>query len=241
VRAAVDEVNGLVRGRLVVGMVTACEVTPLFEALAAFHRAHPGIGITLLEDNSERLVERVRAGEADLALVGADGDTPAGLDAFTVVSERLVAAVPEGHPLLDEPAVTLAGVNRYPIVCLPPGTGIRAVFDRTCADRGLRPGIALQAAAPGAVMDLARRGLGVAILSESMVGASDGLHRRLIDDVEDPALLALVWADRPAAPALRELLEHARRAFAGAEPDAAGQEPSSRSAASHAVGSPAGS
>src|SRR3954471_4285925 len=30
VRQAVDEVNGLVRGRLTVGMVTACTVTPLF-------------------------------------------------------------------------------------------------------------------------------------------------------------------------------------------------------------------
>src|SRR5512147_1594849 len=35
VRAAVDDVNGLLRGRLVVGMVVACTVTPLFEALAS--------------------------------------------------------------------------------------------------------------------------------------------------------------------------------------------------------------
>src|ERR1700733_3051669 len=37
VRHAVDDVNDLVRGQLVVGMVTACTVTPLFDALAAFH------------------------------------------------------------------------------------------------------------------------------------------------------------------------------------------------------------
>src|SRR5476651_2161274 len=36
VRAAVDDVSGLLRGRLVVGMVTGCTVTPLFDALAAF-------------------------------------------------------------------------------------------------------------------------------------------------------------------------------------------------------------
>ena len=57
-----DEVNGLLRGRLVVGMVTACTVTPLFDALAAFHLAHPGVDITLIEDNSDRLIERVPAG-----------------------------------------------------------------------------------------------------------------------------------------------------------------------------------
>ena len=57
-----DEVTGLIRGRLAVGMVIGCTVTPLFDALAAFHRAHPGVEISLLEDSSDRLVERVRSG-----------------------------------------------------------------------------------------------------------------------------------------------------------------------------------
>ena len=54
--------TGLIRGRLTVGMVIGCTVTPLFDALAAFHRAHPGVEISLPEDNSDRLVEGVRAG-----------------------------------------------------------------------------------------------------------------------------------------------------------------------------------
>src|SRR3954468_15190186 len=213
VRSAVDEVNGLVRGELTVGMVTACTVVPLFEALAAFHRSHPGIAISLLEDNSDRLVEQVRSGAADLALIGAAGDAPEGLGSFTVFRGRLVAAVPAGHPLLDGP-VTLDAIDRHPIVCLPEGTGVRAVLDGARARGRPRPGIALQAAAPGAVMDLAERGLGVAVLSESMVAEQDGLVGRLIEDVEDIAVLAVVWAGRtPPAPALRELLAHARKAF----------------------------
>src|SRR5450631_4217763 len=55
-RHAVDDVTGLVRGRLVVGMVTACTVTGLFDALAAFHGSHPGVELTLLEDSSDRLI-----------------------------------------------------------------------------------------------------------------------------------------------------------------------------------------
>src|SRR3954454_5329858 len=54
-RQAVDDVSGLVRGRLTMGMIIGCEVTPLFDALAAFHRAYPSIEIALLEDNSDRL------------------------------------------------------------------------------------------------------------------------------------------------------------------------------------------
>ncbi|HEY5014088.1 MAG TPA: LysR family transcriptional regulator, partial [Acidimicrobiia bacterium] len=71
VRDAVDDVTGVIRGRLVVGMVTACTVAPLFDALAAFHAAHPGVAIALFEDNSDRLVDSVRAGTTNLALIGA--------------------------------------------------------------------------------------------------------------------------------------------------------------------------
>jgi DNA-binding transcriptional LysR family regulator len=46
---AVGEVTDLIRGRLTVGMVIGCTLTPLFDALAAFHQAHPGVEISLLE------------------------------------------------------------------------------------------------------------------------------------------------------------------------------------------------
>jgi DNA-binding transcriptional LysR family regulator len=211
VRQAVDEVTGLLRGRLVVGMITACTVRPLFDALSAFHATHPGVELTLLEDASDRLTERVRSGEVDLALTGAAA-MPEGLQGFPVISERLVAAVVASHPLTRRKRVTLADIAAHPVVCLPEGTGIRTVFDRGCAARGERPEIALQASAPSSVADLAARGLGVAILTASMIenGALRGLE---IADLDAPALLALVWKDTD-APALREFVGNCRAAFA---------------------------
>ncbi|WP_105974564.1 LysR family transcriptional regulator [Streptomyces geranii] len=211
---AVGEVTGLIRGRLTVGMVVGCTVTPLFVALAGFHRAHPGVELALLEDNSDRLVEKVRAGAVDLALIGTATAPPEGLDALTVVSERLVVAVPPGHPLADRRRVTLRDLVAHPIVCMPPGTGLRAVLDRACAAQDLEPGIALEAGSADAVADLAARGLGVGVLSESMATHHrDRLTARPLDDVDTPALLALVWRS-PHSPALRELLVHCGRAFA---------------------------
>jgi DNA-binding transcriptional LysR family regulator len=58
------------------------------------------------------------------------------------------------------------------------------------------------------------RGLGVAILSESMAAGYEGRLKALaLDDVEAPAVLALVWAAQK-SPALRELVVHSREAFA---------------------------
>jgi DNA-binding transcriptional LysR family regulator len=212
IRTACDDVTGLVRGKLRIGMVTGCTVTPLFDALAAFHHRHPRIEISLAEENSEALIENVRTGHADIALAAVAGGVPDGLESLTIVSEGLVAAVPPDHALAGQETVPLRRLTAYPLICLPVGTGIRAVLDQACAAAGIRPTVALQATAPGAVMDLAERGLGVAVLSASMTAEHEGLWSVAIDDIEVPAMLALVWR-KGESPAVRGLLAECRAAF----------------------------
>ena len=222
-RQAVDDVNGLLRGRLTVGMVTACTITGLFDALDAFHRAHPGVVVTLLEHSSAELTARVRAGAIDVALVGVAGEAPEGLAALPIVSERLVAAFPASGETAGRvhavssgaSSLTLDDLTRLPLICMPAGTGIRTALDLACAARGLQVTVALEASAASVLADLAVRGLGVAILSESMAAAAaDRLRAVPIDDCDTPALLALIWKPSPPA-AVAELVRHCRRAFAG--------------------------
>ena len=71
----------------------------------------------------------------------------------------------------------------------------------------------MQASAGEAIIQLARRGLGVGILSESMAGADlAGPVAVVIDDIRTPAVLAVIWA-RTTSPALRELIARCRAAF----------------------------
>jgi DNA-binding transcriptional LysR family regulator len=217
VRQAVDEVTGLIRGRLVVGMVNGCTISPLFDALAAFYLAHPGVEISLIEDNSDRLTEEVRTGAADVALIGTAGALPPGLDALSIASERLVVAVPLGHPLTRRKRVTLSDISAYPIVCMPEGTAPRTMFDQACTAKGIQPDIVLQASAPDAVADLAIRGLGIAILTESMAARHSRLKALAFADIQTAAGLALIWPPTE-SPALREFLLHSRRAFTKPEP-----------------------
>jgi DNA-binding transcriptional LysR family regulator len=227
-RQAIDEVNGLLRGRLVVGMVTACTVTPLFDILASYHLAHPGVAITVTEDSSDRLVQRVRSGTVDLAMVGVVDGAPDDLESLLIADERLVAAVPPDHPLAGRRHATLQTLSAYPIVCMPAGTGVRAVFDRACASQGLRPVVAVEASAPAAVVDLAVRGLGVAVLTESMAGAhEDRLTTVDLEGITARAVLAMVWND-PESPAVRELARYCRNFPATPRPDNNGAVASGR-------------
>lgn len=233
VQQSVEEVTGLIRGRLTIGMVVGCTVLPLFDALAAFHREHPGVELALLEDNSDRLVDDVRSGAIDLALIGTAATAPPGLQSWTIVSERIVAVVPSDHPLTRRRRVTLAHIDAYPVVCMPPGTGIRTAFDQACTDSRISPTIALQASVADAIVDLVERGLGVGILSESMAASyHDRLSTLIVDDAATPVQLALIWNPTP-NPALQEMVRRSRDAFVRAQPG-----PKDTTRASTTAGSP---
>ncbi|WP_250028761.1 LysR family transcriptional regulator [Paractinoplanes maris] len=215
-RQAVDEVRGLVRGQLTVGMVTGCEVKPLFAALAAFRREHPAIGLDLIEDHSDQLVAGVRVSTVDIALVGVAGSPPEHLESQVIVREGLVALAPAGSEIARLDRIQLAELTAHPLVTLPEGTGIRTVLDDSCLAAGLFPDVALVASAPGAVAELAARGLGLAVLSESMATAFPSLKAIPIEGLSIPALLTLVWRPR-LSPAVAALLPHLRQAFGTGE------------------------
>src|ERR1700704_2044695 len=99
-RLGVDELAGLVRGQVTVGMVSGCALPVLAELLASFHKQYPGVAISLTEDNSDQLTEMLRDGRLDLALIGSAGtEGGTGISTSVLIDEELVAAVAPGHPL----------------------------------------------------------------------------------------------------------------------------------------------
>jgi DNA-binding transcriptional LysR family regulator len=213
VREAVDELTGLVRGHVSVGMVTACGVVLLFDELESFHQLHPGIDVSLTEDTSDRLVDDVLNGRLDLALAGIAGPTPAGLEGRVIADESLVAAVAKGDPWAKRKTVSLARLAERGLVCLPRGTGVRRAFDDACRTDGRTPRVALEASAPDAVAGLAIRGLGVAILSESMATAHRAeLHVLAITEPPLRSRLELIWkVDGLTSPATKALVAHVQQ------------------------------
>src|ERR1700722_3636082 len=90
-RRAVDQLAGLVRGQVTVGMVSGCALPVLAELLAEFHDHHPGVTITLTEDGSDRLTEMLGTGRLDLALIGTAGATAPGLETVVIADDALTA------------------------------------------------------------------------------------------------------------------------------------------------------
>jgi DNA-binding transcriptional LysR family regulator len=210
-RLAVDQLAGLVHGRVAVGMVNGCAIPVVSELLAQFHRRCPGVSISLNEDGSDRLLESVRNGQLDLALIGAAGPPTPGVQAALIADEALVAAVSPAHRLASRKTIPIELLRDQPLVSLPRGTGIRAALDAACAAAGFEPQIALEASALPMVAQLGGIGLGVAILPASAAHAHESVRHVLKIRPRVSSRLELVWDPTAAtSPAALALLEHTR-------------------------------
>lgn len=212
-RRAVEEITGLVRGHVAVGLVTACSSVDLADLLAAFHQNYPGVEISLTEASSDRLLEALQAGQLDLTIVGLTTAPPPGIETQVIVDEAFVAAVCPGDPLAESTVITLDRLRERAIISLPRGTGLRTALDDACAIAGFQPRIAFEASDPRVLVQLAIRGLGVAILPESVAGANPITLKAIgITSPSPRGRLELAWrAGGPTSPAARVLIDHARR------------------------------
>ncbi len=215
-RNAVDELMGMVRGRVSLGMIASCSSVKIPRLLAEFHDRYPDVEITLLEANSDLLIEGLRSGELDLALVSLGHTPQSDIATQIVTSEAIVAAVSRGNPLAKMRAIPLEGLEKHPLISLPQGTGIRTCLDEACAAKGLQPRILFEAGNLNMLASLAARGLGVAFLPESFAqSCPQELH---VITVTHPSLsgrIALAWrAQGPASPAAKTFISQARALFA---------------------------
>ena len=206
---AVDDVHGVARGSLAVGMVDGCSIPALFDALSRFRHRHPGVDLSLVEDESPDLAERVRSGDLDIALAGAPGRMPDGLESMVVLSEPVVAVVPHAHRFGGRKDLGANDLRGHTLIGLPRGAGIRTVFDRAYPDLT----VAIEASSPDAVAALVRGGIGIGVLSSSIAAAHTSTLRALaLRDAQEPALLGFLWRRQP-SPAVTAFVDLCHETF----------------------------
>lgn len=214
----VDEFTGLLRGHVRIGLISgaASEEVDIAKVLADFHRDHPQIGISLTEDNSTAMYAAVRRGDLDIGLLSlSENDPDPAVATETVFDTVIAAAVAADAPGFGD-RIGLAELCTHQLICLPPGTGIRALLEKSCAAAGLTPNVSFEAAAPSLLMQLAANDLGVAIIPPISEEAAAALGVRIL--LIDPPIhgrLALAWnAEHPLSPPAKILLGQLRIALA---------------------------
>ena len=215
-REAVAALGGLLTGRLAVGLVHPLPDRRLPRLLGAFHRAHPGIELTLLEGQTDALLAALAAGQLHAALVGQGryDRPPPDLEALPVAREPVVVAVHPTHPLAGRGQVPLRALRAEPMVTLTRASKLRSTLETACQAAGFAPRIVAETSELGVMVELAAEQLGVAVLPASGLADAAGLVRlRLTHPTLDRRIL-LVWRPATSPPAARAFLAPAHQHLA---------------------------
>lgn len=203
-----DELRGVRRGRLRLGL-PPLGISEVFAPLvAAYRRAFPGVEIELLEGGSRRLEAAVRSGEVELGATLRPVPDEFGWQ--PVCDEPLVALLPETHALAGRKRVKLAELATSPFVLFEGHFVLNSLIAEACARRGFTPPATARGSQPDFVSALVAAGLGVALLPR-LVAASRTLPSvrvALLDETDLRWQLDMIWRrDATLSTAARSWLE----------------------------------
>ncbi|MBP6685074.1 MAG: LysR family transcriptional regulator [Leucobacter sp.] len=213
--------EGEVRGALTIGLIPTVTAVDAPAALAAFHRAHPAVKIGLRGGGSDGFVSEIAAGRMDAAILGFPDDVRVtGVATRVLARERLVAVVPEGHPLVahgERGGVRLADLAGETFADFPADTPGRAQSDRAFAAAGVQRDVAFEAMDVGLLLDLVRNGLVVTIMARGLLAGQAGV--RAVELCDGPTRVEyLAWSAFNPSPAALAFLEFLHGKDAAARP-----------------------
>jgi DNA-binding transcriptional LysR family regulator len=168
--AELGEEQGELAGRLEIGASTGPGGTVLPVALAEFQRLHPDVQVALSVSDTQRVIEQVARRELELGVVGAVR-RHRGVVFEPFFHDEVVLAVPAGHRFAGR-TITLAELQREPLILMQEGAGVRQVIEDELRDAGVRLRdldvrleLGLQESARSAVLN----GFGVTFISRSAI------------------------------------------------------------------------
>ncbi|MEA2428650.1 MAG: hypothetical protein QOF37_2278 [Thermoleophilaceae bacterium] len=164
-RAEMDAHAGVLRGVVHVAAADA-DAQRLADALAAFHRGHPGIRISLRQASAGELAALLRTGSIDVA-VAALHDEPPGVLVTPLADEPLVAITAPDDALAAAGEVALTDLRGRAFIVAEPGTALRETVMSACAAAGFSPVPLFEVSDPVAVRALAGAGLGISLVPSS--------------------------------------------------------------------------
>jgi DNA-binding transcriptional LysR family regulator len=173
--AAVRDLLGLQRGRLVLGATPSLTTNLLPRVLARFHADHPAIELTVHEAGSQELVDRLGRGEMDLAVVILPVDRP-WVESRDLMEEELVLAVDRRHPLAHRRSIRVAELEHVPLVMFKDGYDLREATLLACRQAGFNPVMAMQGLEMDGALALAAAGAAAAVVPGSVVAPSGPLR-----------------------------------------------------------------
>lgn len=161
---AIADMKGMKRGALRLAVVTTAKYF-IPRILGTFCQQYPGVDVSLIVSNRERILQRMLENKDDLYVFGLpQQDIPTVAEAF--LENPLVVVASPHHPLVGQQAIPLKTLAEQPMLVRETGSGTRMAAERLFAQHHLTMKIRMELGSNEALKQAVIGGLGVSILSQ---------------------------------------------------------------------------
>ena len=183
-RAAKEEVTdkqSSLAGPVSAGVIPTIAPYFLPARINSFCRKYPQASITVFEDVTARLLDRLRGGVIDLAIMalptrGHD------LECFPLRTEALFAILPRSHRLAKRPSLSLKELRNEPFLLLRDDHCFRETALTACKRARIIPRVVFESGQFSSILAMVGAGLGISIVPEMALERRPDCTFVLVDD-----------------------------------------------------------
>lgn len=219
--AEMEEIAGLKKGRLIVGIPSSFSSVWLPQILPPFLQKYPGIEVQIIEGLSQDLEESLVKEEIDIIIASPLPITQASIEYEEIVTEQLLLVFSRADPLFKGLAednsdnllhfIDASLLDGASYISTTPKQGLNRIAKQMFDSFGVKPNVVVETANPSTAMYLASSGLGFAVTT-----VSNFLHKQfdvkplfctLYDPPVERALVAAYKKDRPLQASARHFID----------------------------------
>ena len=167
-RGDVAEQKDSAGGAVTIGVIPTVAPYLLPAQLSAFARAFPAAQLTVVEDITPVLLDRLRAATIDLAVLALPVRGHE-FESFPILTERLFAALPQKHRLGKRKSIVLKDLRAEPFLLLRDGHCFRDTAVAACDRARLHPQVIFESGQFSSLIAMVVAGMGVSIVPEMAI------------------------------------------------------------------------
>ncbi|MCM3740806.1 LysR family transcriptional regulator [Oceanobacillus luteolus] len=157
-----QEMQGLENANIRIGTFTSVSSNWLPGLMKDFKQRYPSVHFQLQQGEYTSIVQSIQDGTVDFGFVNPDAATE--LETVTLKQDRMLAIIPEHHPLTNHSSASLEALSTEPFILLDQGDWSEPL--ESFKANGLQPNIEYRVIDDYTIMSMVESGLGISILSE---------------------------------------------------------------------------
>lgn len=205
------------QGRVIVGFTSSAPFHPFVpRVIRMFREASPHVSLVLEEGGSSGLVQGLHNEMIDAAFIRSPVADVVGLLVQPLLEERMLVALPTGHPFAHGSAplrLTELASETFILYKRPGAPGLYDSIITACRGAGFSPRVGQEAPRIVSTLNLVSAGLGVSIVPESLrrLQMDEVVYRELADDANLVAPLILASRRGESSAAVQRFIDVVQR------------------------------